>query len=373
MKYLRIYIILTLISTIITIAAALIDNCDDCDDQQQATTVVSSLKIVRTDFNNKTQSNVISHSSNNDRQHQSTTTSLSQQQQHQQHHQHQQQQQQPQNIHQQTMNKLKKYLNYQQNQLIENNPGTLLAVAKGIKMAIVECQYQMRHEPWDCPIYGFGIRPTEIFGKLMSRHFKETSFIHSLLSSAIAHSVTRACTESMIGTCTRGITRDGYRENFEFGSQFASQFMAATLDYNNINQPTATTTATATLTSSSGSDGMTTSGEVMPILAGGAGLSAAASNSINDVNLNNNLIGTGSGQGNDVRSLSNSNELQQLASNNNNIQHATSFIMEPMKREKKIRNMINVHNDEAGRLVSKEQFNSNYYSSSLFFVFFFDS
>lgn len=124
---------------------------------------------------------------------------------------------------------LQKNLNERQYELIKQNPGSLVAVARALKMAMIECQHQMRHEPWDCPIYGFSTKPVDVFGKLMSRSFKETSFIHSLLSAALTHSVARACTESLIATCGRRQTRDGgYSEDVEFGQQFAQEFMEAT-------------------------------------------------------------------------------------------------------------------------------------------------
>lgn len=200
-----------------------------------------------------------------------------------------------------SLNKLRKYLNQAQIELVDRHPGSMLAVARALKMAIIECQYQMRHEAWDCPIYGFSLKPSDIFGKLMSRSFRETSFIHALLSSAITHSVARACTESTIGTCGRLQTRDGgYAEDIGFGRQFAADFMNATLE---TTSPQTTTTTVST-------------------------------NSF-EKDLNNNIIGPGSSVG---------NEAQQ--------HHATSGHVEPLRRERRIRTIINNHNDELGRLVS---------------------
>lgn len=202
-----------------------------------------------------------------------------------------------------SLNKLRKYLNQAQIELVDRHPGSMLAVARALKMAIIECQYQMRHEAWDCPIHGFSMKPSDIFGKLMSRSFRETSFIHALLSSAITHSVARACTESTIGTCGRLQTRDGgYAEDIGFGRQFAADFMNASLE---TTSPQTTTTTVST-------------------------------NSI-EKDLNNNIIGPGSSVG---------NEAQQHQ------QHATSGHVEPLRRERRIRNIINNHNDELGRLVS---------------------
>lgn len=140
----------------------------------------------------------------------------------------QQQQQKQQQIQQQNLNKLHDYLNNRQRLLVDSNPGSLFAVARAIKMTIYECKYQMRHEHWDCPIYKFSVKPQEVFGKLMSRKFKETSFAHTLLAAAITHSVARACTESKISTCSKRQTRDGgFSEDIDFGSKFSEEFMAA--------------------------------------------------------------------------------------------------------------------------------------------------
>lgn len=222
------------------------------------------------------------------------------------------------------LNKLQKYLNERQNELIKRNPGSLLAVARALKMAIVECQYQMRHEPWDCPIYGFSIKPSDVFGRLMSRSFKETSFIRSLLSSAIAHSIARACTESMINTCGRKATRDGgFSEDIEFGRQFATQFMIA---MHELPQQVATSASTSTSTST---------------------------NSLNsNINNNEDLIINGRGSNNDLNNniIAAGNNLAGNEAQHQQQAHTTSGSSIP--RGILIRDMINEHNDEVGRLVS---------------------
>lgn len=198
------------------------------------------------------------------------------------------------------LNKLQRLLNHDQTELINRHPGSLLAVARALIMAINECKYQMRHEPWDCPVHGLSMKPSDIFGKLMSRSFRETAFIHALLSSAITHSIARACTESTIRTCTTTRTRDsGWGENVDFGRRFAAEFMNATYE----SAPTS---------------------------------ASASANSI-EKDLNNNIIGTGNNIG---------NEAQQS--------HATS--VESSRREKRIRSIINNHNEALGRLVSFDLF-----------------
>lgn len=197
---------------------------------------------------------------------------------------------------QSNMNRLHKHLNERQRRLVERNPGSLGAIARAFKMAIVECRHQMRDEPWDCPVFGFSIKPNEVFGKLVSRSFRETSFIHSLISSALAHSIARACTESTIATCGRKQTRDGFSEDVEFGIAFAREFMEAARDHN-----------------------------------GPQGSQSAGSGNLKQ--LSNNIIASGS---------------------SGHSHHAPSadWSSEPSRRERRIRSLINAHNEEVGMFVS---------------------
>lgn len=211
----------------------------------------------------------------------------------------------------QNLSKLSKYLSPRQHELTKDNPGSLAAVARALKMAIVECQYQMRNEPWDCPINGFSMRPAEIFGTLMSRSFKETAFIQSLLSSAIAHSIARACTESTITTCGRKKLQHepGYSEDIDFGRNFARDFMAA--------------------------------GQEQPMSPHPAD-TAASPNSI----LTDHSAGS-----------------QSSPSTMGGLSEPTVW------RERRLRQMINKHNDEVGRLVSTSHHPSHFDPLSFEFAF----
>jgi hypothetical protein len=209
----------------------------------------------------------------------------------------------------QNLNKIQKYLTERQQELVRMNPGSLWAVARAIKITIKECQFQMRNELWDCPTYGFSVRPVETFGMLMSRNFKETSFVQSLFSAAIVHSVTRACTESIITSCGR---RDlphgnGFGENIEFGRQFARDFIdfgradtPAHSDYQNNN-----------------------------------------SNNNSNNNYNNNIITNDKLSSNSITAGSRGNAIEYKDRN---------------WRERRLRQMINEHNDEVGRLVSSSSY-----------------
>ena len=42
-------------------------------------------------------------------------------------------------------------LTRKQLRLVNKNPGTLVAIAKGARMGVEECQYQFRNRRWNCP------------------------------------------------------------------------------------------------------------------------------------------------------------------------------------------------------------------------------
>lgn len=201
-----------------------------------------------------------------------------------------------------------------QRELIERYPGSEKAVARALKMAIFECQFQMRHDPWNCPVYNISTRPADVFGKLMLHNFKESSFVRSLLSSAIAHSIARACTENRIPTCA-SILRDGvFRENIEFGKLFAEQFMDASSAPHHSHNHNHDTTTNSLIIKHPGLD----------------------SNSIERATISNDLV-----------------PMSQLATTHHQARHKPPLAsMDKLERELRIRSLINAHNDKLGRNVS---------------------
>lgn len=59
-------------------------------------------------------------------------------------------------------------LRRKQRRLVRDNPGVLAAVARGLKLAITECQYQFRDRRWDCPTTDF-LKGKSIFGRIVRR------------------------------------------------------------------------------------------------------------------------------------------------------------------------------------------------------------
>jgi wingless-type MMTV integration site family protein 1 len=59
-------------------------------------------------------------------------------------------------------------LRRKQRRLVRENPGVLVAVAKGANQAIQECQFQFRNRRWNCSTRNF-LRGKNLFGKIVDR------------------------------------------------------------------------------------------------------------------------------------------------------------------------------------------------------------
>lgn len=75
-------------------------------------------------------------------------------------------------------------LRQKQRRLARENPGVLVAVAKGANQAIHECQYQFRNRRWNCSTRNF-LRGKNLFGKIVDRgkykSFLNFNEIHKIL------------------------------------------------------------------------------------------------------------------------------------------------------------------------------------------------
>lgn len=125
-------------------------------------------------------------------------------------------------------------LTKKQRRLVTKNPGSIVAIAKGARMAVDECQYQFKDRRWNCPIQENG-HGGSIFGKIIEKGCRETAFIYAITSASVAHSVARACADGGIHTCTcnynlrqpNGVDWEwgGCSDNADFGKKFSMQFV----------------------------------------------------------------------------------------------------------------------------------------------------
>lgn len=79
-------------------------------------------------------------------------------------------------------------LRRKQRRLARENPGVLMAVARGANQAIGECQHQFRNRRWNCSTKTFH-RGKNLFGKIVDRGEHETSFLFpsTLLALSVAN------------------------------------------------------------------------------------------------------------------------------------------------------------------------------------------
>ncbi|XP_046338482.1 protein Wnt-1-like isoform X1 [Haliotis rufescens] len=126
-------------------------------------------------------------------------------------------------------------LNKRQRRLVTRNPGAIMAVVKGAKLAIKECQYQFRNRRWNCPTFADG-HGGSIFGKILQKGCRESAFIYALTSAAVSHSIARACSEGTVHTCTCDYAHNkipsgkdwewsGCSDNAKFGHKFSRRFV----------------------------------------------------------------------------------------------------------------------------------------------------
>lgn len=125
-------------------------------------------------------------------------------------------------------------LTRKQRRIVVKNRGTIIAIAKGARMAINECQYQFRNRKWNCPTSDDS-HGGSVFGKILLKGCRETAFIYSITSAAVTHQVARACAEGVIYTCTCDYRRrypsgknwewGGCSDNIDFGNKFSRDFI----------------------------------------------------------------------------------------------------------------------------------------------------
>ncbi|KAK8779699.1 hypothetical protein V5799_018960, partial [Amblyomma americanum] len=59
-------------------------------------------------------------------------------------------------------------LRRKQRGLVRANPGSLQAIARGMRLAIAECKHQFRNRRWNCPTPEY-MRGKSLFGKIVQR------------------------------------------------------------------------------------------------------------------------------------------------------------------------------------------------------------
>ncbi|KAM8946926.1 protein Wnt-9b [Pelodytes ibericus] len=85
-------------------------------------------------------------------------------------------------------------LTRRQRRLCRKEPGLAESLKEAVRLGIMECQYQLRSERWNCSLQGRG--------SLLKRGFKETAFLYAVSASALTHSLAKACSAGRMERCT---------------------------------------------------------------------------------------------------------------------------------------------------------------------------
>ncbi|XP_077316277.1 protein Wnt-9b [Lithobates pipiens] len=85
-------------------------------------------------------------------------------------------------------------LTRRQRRLCRKEPGLAEALKEAVRLGIVECQFQLRSERWNCSLQGRG--------GLLKRGFKETAFLYAVSAAALTHSLAKACSGGKMERCT---------------------------------------------------------------------------------------------------------------------------------------------------------------------------
>ena len=105
-------------------------------------------------------------------------------------------------------------------------------IGRGAREGILECQYQFKSSRWNCSTFD----SDSVFGPILNRSSKETSFAHAVSAAGVVHAIARACRDGQLSHC--GCSRasrpenlqkewiwGGCGDNIEYGYRFAESFI----------------------------------------------------------------------------------------------------------------------------------------------------
>ncbi|XP_077828300.1 protein Wnt-9b isoform X1 [Macaca mulatta] len=120
-------------------------------------------------------------------------------------------------------------LSRRQKQLCRREPGLAETLRDAAHLGLLECQFQFRHERWNCSLEGRT--------GLLKRGFKETAFLYAVSSAALTHTLARACSAGRMERCTcddsPGLeSRQAWQwgvcgDNLKYSTKFLSNFLGS--------------------------------------------------------------------------------------------------------------------------------------------------
>ncbi|XP_007958110.1 protein Wnt-9b [Orycteropus afer afer] len=118
-------------------------------------------------------------------------------------------------------------LSRRQKQMCRREPGLAETLRDAAHLGLLECQFQFRHERWNCSLEGRS--------GLLKRGFKETAFLYAVSSAALTHALARACSAGRMERCTcddsPGLeSRQAWQwgvcgDNLKYSTKFLSNFL----------------------------------------------------------------------------------------------------------------------------------------------------
>ncbi|XP_030637664.1 protein Wnt-6 [Chanos chanos] len=86
-------------------------------------------------------------------------------------------------------------LGLRQAELCQSQPEIVHEVAKGARLAIRECQHQLRLHHWNCT------SQRKSLGKILQQDIRETAFVNAITAAGVVHAVTQACSQGELLQC----------------------------------------------------------------------------------------------------------------------------------------------------------------------------
>nr|AAT00641.1 Wnt10 [Nematostella vectensis] len=124
-------------------------------------------------------------------------------------------------------------LSKEQLKMCRRLPDVVASALQGMQYAIHECLAQFRYRRWNCSSLEMKNR-NPLANPLLSRGFRETAFVHAILSAGMTSSVARACSMGKLAKCGcdeslrgrgTGWEWGGCGDNIDYGIETSAKFL----------------------------------------------------------------------------------------------------------------------------------------------------
>ncbi|XP_074646157.1 protein Wnt-7b-like [Tubulanus polymorphus] len=88
-------------------------------------------------------------------------------------------------------------MTHKQRAICQNHPDALVAIGRGAKSAIIECQNQFKGHRWNCTIK----EDDWMFGHILPLASREAAFTNAISSAGITYAITQACSMGNLSHC----------------------------------------------------------------------------------------------------------------------------------------------------------------------------